>query len=240
MKNKIIIAVLLIFSIFLLGCGTSEEIDEKQVTSGIKDVTLTTSDNINIASTYFYNTGDKSVILLHMLGQDRSTYTDFALQLQANGYSVLAIDFRGHGESDLDYLEFSSNDWQNLKLDVKAAKEYLVNNNKNTVSIVGASIGANAALIFAAEDMNVLGLVLLSPGEEYQSVNVMSAASIYSRPVYLAAGLADSYSAISTTKIYNELSGQKEIKMYDSDKHGTDLLGSELNMLIVGWLDRLG
>jgi pimeloyl-ACP methyl ester carboxylesterase len=41
-----------------------------------------------------------TVILLHMLGKDRSTWSNFASTLsQKEGYAVLSIDLRGHGES---------------------------------------------------------------------------------------------------------------------------------------------
>ena len=63
-------------------------------------VQLETPDHITLQAVYYPARDVKaSVLLLHMLGRDKSDWKDFAAALRANGYEALALDLRGHGES---------------------------------------------------------------------------------------------------------------------------------------------
>lgn len=83
---------------------------------------------------------------------------------------------RGHGKSvnqNGTFQSFTPNDFNKMKLDVKAAKQFLVTQkgiNPKNIAIVGASIGANVALKYAAVDPSIKAVVLLSPGLHYKGV----------------------------------------------------------------------
>ena len=68
------------------------------------------------------------LILIHMYGSDRSAWALFASQAQREGYSVIAIDMRGHGDTAAlnpkspKYRGFSTEDWRGVLLDIDAAK----------------------------------------------------------------------------------------------------------------------
>jgi len=91
------------------------------------------------------------------------------------GYSCLAIDLRGHGESNmsgaLNYRSFSDADHLASLLDVEAAFDWMSTKGadaSNTVAI-GASIGANLAINFVVSS-GLPCAVALSPGLDYHGV----------------------------------------------------------------------
>jgi pimeloyl-ACP methyl ester carboxylesterase len=90
-----------------------------------------------------YGTGSRAVVLAHGGQFNKETWAKQARILQAAGFRVLALDFRGYGKShgpgDSDPMDAP------LYFDVLAAVRYLHANGAKTVSVVGASMGGGAA-----------------------------------------------------------------------------------------------
>ena len=90
-----------------------------------------------------YGTGERSVVLAHGGRFNKESWAKQAQQLVAEGFQVLAIDFRGYGNSrgpgDKQPMDAP------LQLDVLAAVRYLHANGAKTVSVVGGSMGGGAA-----------------------------------------------------------------------------------------------
>lgn len=90
-----------------------------------------------------YGSGERGVVLAHGGRFTKESWTPQAKRLAAAGFRVLAIDFRGFGEShgpgekDFDNAPF--------QLDVLAAVRYLKASGAKTVSVVGGSFGGSAA-----------------------------------------------------------------------------------------------
>ncbi len=137
---------------------------------------LSAADGFQIIGTYMESTGLKAVILLHMMPEDRSSWTMFAPELVARGYASLAIDERGHGESTMggtvSYKTFTDGQQQAKILDVEAAIEFLVAEGyaKEHLVIAGASIGANLAIQALARHREIPLAIALSPGLDYHGV----------------------------------------------------------------------
>lgn len=185
--------------------------------------TLETADGISIAYSYLPGSSGKGVILLHMLGRSKEDYAYLAQQLNNAGLAVIAIDFRGHGKSAGDMTKFSDADYQKFVLDVKAAKQFLAQQGVGSVGIVGASIGANAALNYAANDPDVKALVLLSPGMNYHGVDIAESAKRYPGYTLLVAAADDDYSANTVRKLMDIMHAKSQ-KMYTvGSGHGTGL-----------------
>jgi dienelactone hydrolase len=90
-----------------------------------------------------YGSGTRGVVLAH---GGRRTKADWAMQAQilaANGFRVLAFDFRGYGESPVHPPSLRDDDA--LRFDILAAVRSLRNHGAVTVSVVGASFGGSAA-----------------------------------------------------------------------------------------------
>ncbi len=200
-----------------------------------KDVTFKTEDNVKIAATHYIGKGN-CVILLHMLSRDRRDWDNFAVKLNSLGYNVLAIDLRGHGESDLDFLKFTSTDYNNMVKDVAAAKKYL---NKSKIFVIGASIGANVALNYAVKDKDVKGIVLLSPGADYRGVETLKAIMKYDRPIIIVSSEDDFQSIGASRQLYSFAGKQRELKEYQDAGHGTNMfVKPDLADSIIDWLDK--
>lgn len=90
-----------------------------------------------------YGEGDRGVVLAHGGRFNKESWTPQARTLAKAGFRVLAIDFRGYGQSrgpgDTDPLAAP------LHLDVLAAVRYLRGMGAKSVSVVGGSMGAGAA-----------------------------------------------------------------------------------------------
>jgi pimeloyl-ACP methyl ester carboxylesterase len=90
-----------------------------------------------------YGNGDRAVVLAHGGRFNKESWAKQAQALEAAGFQVLALDFRGYGKShgpgDSDPLGAP------LHLDVLAAVRYLHKNGARSVSIVGGSMGGAAA-----------------------------------------------------------------------------------------------
>lgn len=103
------------------------------------------------------------VILLHGLVSSRVEWYDFPAQLAAKGWSVLAFDFRGHGESD------GPRGHQSVRRafeDVESALaamdgEYGVDTRR--VGLVGHSLGGALAVGFAQDIPAVRAVVAMAP-----------------------------------------------------------------------------
>lgn len=100
---------------------------------------------VNLAGLREGPSGGRSVILLHGGGQTRHAWGTTVRALAARGYDVLALDLRGHGESDWapdgDYGLTAYRD------DIRAVLAAL----DRSAVLVGASLGGLTSLLVAGE-----------------------------------------------------------------------------------------
>ncbi len=95
-----------------------------------------------------YGDGDRGVVLAHGGRFNKETWATQAQTLAKAGFRVLAIDFRGRGQSRGGPQATSRDD---VRFDVLAAVRYLHELDVKTVSVVGASFGGWAAAQAAVE-----------------------------------------------------------------------------------------
>lgn len=212
-------------------------------TDGGVSAKFTTPDGWELHASWFPSAADgappaPAVICLHMMNRTRADYTSLAKALHERGVAVLSVDLRGHGESTqkagktLKWGDFEKSEYLGMIVDIEAAAKWLGEQkgvDPKRIGIVGASIGANAALNYAADHAEVKTVVLLSPGLDYHGVKTEDAMKRYGdRPVFLAASKADEQSAGATEKLHGlGASKDKVLKMYDGDAHGTLMFGKD-------------
>ena len=192
-----------------------------------------TEDGVEVSGDYYPADGAGAVILLHMMPKAKESWRDFALKLNENGFSALAIDLRGHGESTkgkggrvLDYEKFSDREHQESIKDIEAAADFWRKGIKtNNIALVGASIGANLALRYQTEHPDVAFSALLSPGLDYRGVKTepLAEKSVLGSSFLAAGGEGDEYSTESAKKLHGLLDCAKEIKIMDGAGHGTNM-----------------
>ena len=146
------------------------------------------------------------------------------------------------GNRRLDYTDFSVRDWKLLPGDVTTAVNWLARQegaDSGCIAVVGASIGANSALLAAAADKRVHTLVLLSPGLDYHGLKTERAMEQYgTRSIFLLASADDEYSAGTVKRLGLLARGRNAVKVFQKAGHGTGMFGVEptLPVLIEGWL----
>ena len=113
-----------------------------QVTLAQKTISFPTEDG-GVVFADLYGAGPRAVVLAHGGRFNKESWAKQARILQDSGFEVLAIDFRGYGKShgpgDSDPEDAP------LYFDVLAAVRYLHANGAKSVSVIGGSMGADAA-----------------------------------------------------------------------------------------------
>ena len=112
---------------------------------GYSSVTLTTADDVDLAGWYVPSRNRAAVVLLHGAGSTRSNVLDEAAVLASNGFGVLMIDARGHGESGGRAMDFG---WHG-DADIAAATAFLAERDDvdpGRIGVVGSSMGGEEAI----------------------------------------------------------------------------------------------
>jgi pimeloyl-ACP methyl ester carboxylesterase len=208
-----------------------------------KNVTIEAADGLLLHATYSAPGGVPpfpGVILLHMLGSDRQVWQEVGLTeaLLADGYAVLALDMRGHGESG------SERDWDKADDDLLRVWDYfagLEDVDEGRTAVIGASIGANMALRTGASQPAIKTVALLSPGLDYRRVTTDDAIVLYgSRPILIVASEEDQYAADSSRTLAEMAQGEVVLQLYNGAGHGTAMFGPQpdLTDLLLDWLNQ--
>jgi pimeloyl-ACP methyl ester carboxylesterase len=131
-----------------------------------------------------------------------------------------------------------------MALDIKAARSFLAGRREvlqGRVGLLGASVGANLAVVVAADDPSVRTLALLSPGLDYRGLRTEAALNRYGgRPALLVGSQEDNYVMISIRRLANQGAGTREQVVLNAAGHGTVMVDRhpELVELLVDWFRR--
>lgn len=172
MKKLIII---LAFFVMILNCGCVYSANF--VT---KDYKILTKDKFTIVANLKYpkikeKKDFHTVVLLHSLGYSSEWWGTLPEDLLSNGYAVLSIDMRGHGNSVYNskltrtsWTKLTNHAYAKFPDDVITVIDYVKNENKRTFfnqwAIVGADIGGSVGIIAANKiKYKPKTIVLLSP-----------------------------------------------------------------------------
>jgi len=208
-----------------------------------ENIILTTSDGVQLAADFYTPESliDKPdvLILVHEAYRDRSSWDDFRTAAQENGYAVIVLDLRGHGQSggDLVFDEAMDHDIDAVLACISASPDL----NLDRVAIAGASVGANLALRAGARHPQIKSLVLLSPGMNYWEIGIENAILDYGRrPLLLVASEGDAYSATSVQKLNEIGRGYDKLVIYPGAAHGTEMIRGQpdLSLLMLDWFQQ--
>ena len=209
-------------------------------------VTFRTDDGVTLAATWHEPSSrpGPAVILVHMFSRNRREWDAVGQRLASEGIGALALDLRGHGESDAagpatpDRAGYSA-----MVLDLRAARRFLAQRTdvqQTRVGIVGASLGASLAALAASADPSIFSLVLLSPSLDYRGLRIESASRKVSKPMLLVAGDDDPYAARSARELHKAGGGPRELLILKAAGHGTSMLAQDpgLTGTLVDWFRR--
>lgn len=227
-----------------LGAGCAKNIMANKIS-------FLTLDGVKIVGNWFpAKNGAPVVLLLHMMPATKESWNDFAAKLNAAGFSALAIDLRGHGESteqsgqSLNYAKFTDAEHQASSHDVDAALDWLKSQDVKKIYLGGASIGANLVIDAMARRAEIKKGFALSAGIDYHGVKTVAPAGKLQvgQDLYLVAAKDDTRSGgpaeQMAQEIYKAASSKKEIKIYDAGGHGTDLFTTHPELMdeLINWL----
>jgi alpha-beta hydrolase superfamily lysophospholipase len=172
-----------------------------------------------------YGKGDRGVVLAHGGRFNKESWEKQARALAAAGFRVMAIDFRGYGQSrgpgQADPLSAP------LHWDVLAAVRYLRKTGAKTVSVVGGSMGGGAAADATIE---------AAPGEIDRLVGLGGAAGdgppekIKGRKLFIIARDDASGDGLRLPRVradYEKMEGPKKLIVLDGSAHAQFLFQTD-------------
>jgi pimeloyl-ACP methyl ester carboxylesterase len=224
---------------------SSTTLSSEKTSLNMETVKFKTKDGIEVVGDYYEAPDSRGALLLHMMPATRKSWTAFAPKLQQAGFKVLAIDLRGHGESQggpNGYQKFSDEEHQASRLDVEAGAAFLKEKGVAKLYLVGASIGANLALRYLAEHPDIKSAVLLSPGLDYRGVitDELVGKLKDNQAVYGIASEDDKYSFDTVKKLFEgiAISDKRAVRYFKNAGHGTEIFEKEPQFMgeIVEWL----
>lgn len=191
------------------------------------------------------------LVFVHMWARDRNTWWGLPEYLASYGYSSIAMDLRGHGNSNLpnSKYRYTTDDkrksYKNSYLDVIHAIDILNEQAsvvKNQLILLGASLGCPIGVNAAKERKHdFIGMIHLSPSIIYFDVNCRKALKELSHlPNYVIAEATDaSFSnAIAFLNISNHY---KTFYRLHKTGHGTNILFHDLGIptVILSWVEQM-
>lgn len=192
--------------------------DESATTTETADpeiVRFATPDGEELEGTV-YGTGATGVVLAHMRGRDRSTWTDFAKTAAAAGHQVLTFDFRGYGGS-------SGERDTALDVDLIAAVELLRLRGVQRTVIMGASMGGTA-VVNVASRIETAGAVSLSAPADFIGLPALAVVGDVAEPLLLVTAEGDQPYADAAVEM-DGLAPASQLTVFSGNAHGTNLFG---------------
>jgi dienelactone hydrolase len=190
-----------------------------------------------------------AVVLVHGFTADRETMSSLARKIAQNGYGVLAIDLRGHGENR---NPFSSSEAApgGLRPDVKAAVDFVRSSDRvdgSRVAVIGHSMGAGAVLDYASNDPELKAVIMISGGFNLGPVRPKNALFIFAQhdPDFIQ-DLSKTFAAhlagvqpIALGKLYGDYAHGNAVEAIQMPglNHVTILNSNRAADTIVKWLD---
>jgi uncharacterized protein len=194
----------------LAGCGSPEEVTTRVAR-------FATDDGVELVGDV-RGRGDAGVVLAHMYPADRTSWSEFAELLAQEGFHVLAMDFRGFGDSG------GTRDLSQLWQDVLAGADELRRRGARRVVVIGASMGGTAALV-AASRAELDGVATLSAPSTFMGIAAPAeVVAAVDEPKLFVAAQGDGQAAITAQSLYTTASGAKRVEIVTGSDHGTDLL----------------
>jgi pimeloyl-ACP methyl ester carboxylesterase len=175
-----------------------------------------------------FGAGSSWVILVHDQDQDSRAWRGLPLHLSAQGFRVLAFDLRGYGASK------GRRDAGRVRADVGAALGFARSHGARRLFVIGAGVGAGAALV-AASEYPIRAFVALSPRRSGRDDPEQTRA-----PKLIFVGSLDHRAAVQADDVFRRSIGFATLNSTPVDVQGTELLrsswGDNVRELIVIFL----
>ena len=214
--------------------------------SAARTIDLTSPDGIALKASYFSaGRPGPGLLLFHACNRDRSSWNGLATAAAERGFHVLALDYRGYGQSggtksdDPQQQQWiADREWPG---DIDAAYAWLTSQqgvDKTRIGAAGASCGVNQSVQLARRHPEVRTVVLLSGGLTANGREFIRDSAWM--PIFGAASHGDG-GAVETLRWVMGWSRNPSNKFleYQAAGHGADMFAVEkdLQPQVLAWLD---
>lgn len=186
-------------------------------------VTLATLDGLGLEGRVF-PAGSTWVILGHMLPADQTSWFDFAAAAQDAGFSALAFNNRGFGESE------GSRSDADVAVDALAAIAFARAEGATAIFFAGASMNGAAALWVGAEE-DLAGIVTLSGVPVFGATDGLSRAAEITEPKLFVAAEDDGSAVNDAQSFFDASPPPAETLIYATGGHGTDMFDTNPDLV---------
>jgi pimeloyl-ACP methyl ester carboxylesterase len=162
--------------------------------------------------------GERWAVLVHEEGRDLDAWRALVGRLLELRLCALAFDLAGHGASDDPWVP------ELLPGDVLAALRFARSQGARSVSVVGAGVGATAALA-AAGELEVQAIVALSPRAGLEGLGPEAIRETLA-PKLIVVGSQDAVAAAEAGDVFRRTIGWGLLQSLPTEIQGTALLES--------------
>lgn len=208
--------------------------------TSFEKISLTSSDNQKIAANFYDAPGARGWLLLtHMMPATKESWNVFAGEMANDGYSSIAIDLRGHGESQGGpdgYKQLSDAGHMEGIHDLESALDFLKSRGAvpGKTAVIGSSIGANLSLQFLSAHPEIAKGIFLSAGLNYHGVATEETAKKMSigQSVILVSSKDDDGNAEENQLLYKALPEKmnKRLIIFEHGGHGNNMFSASGEM----------
>lgn len=128
---------------------------------------LLAADQTKVQYTHYKSGHDQVIVIAHGFFNNKQVFLmkDLSEKLKDH-FDVIIFDFRGHGKSG-GLFEWTSREQQDLEAVLKYAKEQKYGH----IGVLGFSLGAAVALIFASENRDVQSVIAVSAPYDFWKID---------------------------------------------------------------------
>lgn len=185
---------------------------------------------------YLVDAGRPTIVLLHQLYTNRTSWTPYIGALTGAGFNVLAVDLRGHGQTR------GRINWATAITDIGVWFNWLRAQGIRGDALItmGSSIGSSLAIVGCANDAGCRTAVALSPGWASNGVRVEDAlkTGLVGRKIFIMHTVRDRFPALGVPQMVQAAPDVVVIQTYPGNAHGMDMLRREETAMqrILEWL----
>jgi alpha/beta superfamily hydrolase len=225
-------------------CASSRQEERNADIAASTAVSFRSSDGVKLAGRVFGD-GRVGVVLAHMFPADQTSWWAFARVLAPKGFTVLTFDFRGYCPGGVAGCSEGERDVAAMWQDVLGAVDFMMARGMVRVMLVGASMGATASLVAAAQPgVPVVAIVALSAPQSFEGLTADPTVlrNVTAAKLFVAGNGDPTGAAITAQAMYEESPLPKQVEIVTSSDHGTDLLtgnqSGRVQTLIMGYLEQ--
>lgn len=204
--------------------GTSAGVARHSCVPKSAELRFKAADGTRLAA-FRLGSGKTAVLLAHQSRGDACQWIWYAKRLAGLGYTVIALDFRGYGDSQTRGGRARGR----LAADLAAAAKTARARGAQKVFAVGASMGGTAVL---AAGVNIRprlnGVVNLSGPAEYAYIDALKLVPRLTVPTLYVVGQQDADFAMDAQRLYDATGApDKTLRVLPVGLHGVDLMRSD-------------